>query len=521
MRIAYFGWFLQEGFKELGCEVIPLQFDAAKTLNELVEQTGVEPDVVFIEFFGKTSLPKAFFNCRYKLAGYCIDSSLNEYWLLPLMRLFDFVYVDQLSSASKFQKEGVNAKWLPLCVSKQDFRPAVAKKHLVTFVGRRTPHRVKRQNLLNYLSKQFPINVVQDVSKATMLDIFASSQIVLNENFFSGLTLRFFQVLASGSLLLTERQGYGVAFHFREGKHYIGYSPSDIAGTIAKVERAGEAFAPIALRGQEACREHHASVHRARVVIEDLASGTLPPKLPTPDRKLHEAHGKYCHALRFGGQYDESVRLLSDAATASTALTAPALCVLGSIRLRANHIESGVGCLEASSGAATVDGLKATLKLMLFFADDSRFLKYLFILISLLRQLGMNSKKYFKYISLLTNRQEVSFNVCMLAYELLFDLNINFELGFYKPYEESCPDYALEYAILAFATKKTPESLDAIITCAKKGGIAPEALGYIKEAILAGAASDAQIALSASLAHEYYDFDYAETTLKALKASLA
>ena len=113
MRIAYSGWFLREGFGDIGCEVIPLQLDAAKTLNELVEQTGVEPDVVFIEFFGKTSLPKEFFNCRYKLAAYCIDSSLNEYWLVPLMQLFDFVYVDQLSSVSRFFRDGVQAKWLP------------------------------------------------------------------------------------------------------------------------------------------------------------------------------------------------------------------------------------------------------------------------------------------------------------------------------------------------------------------------------------------------------------------------
>lgn len=521
MRIAYSGWFLREGFGDIGCEVIPLQLDAAKTLNELVEQTGVEPDVVFIEFFGKTTLPKEFFNCRYKLAAYCIDSSLNEYWLVPLLHLFDFVYVDQLSSVSRFQRDGVQAKWLPLCVSKHDFRAVSEKKHLLSFVGRLTPQRVKRQNLINYLSKTFPVNIVQDVSHAAMLDVFASSRIVLNENFFSGLNLRFFQVLASGSVLLTERQGYGVKMHFREGKHYVGYSPGDIVATIKQIERADALFERIAVCGQEECRQRHTSAHRAQAVVADLRAGTLSGRLPMPDRKLHEAQGKYCHALRFGGKFDESVQLFTDAATASNVHMAHSLGFLGSINLRSGHIESGIASLEKSASVATIQGLQATLKLMLLCADDCRFMKYLSNLMVLLAQLKLNSKKYSHYISVLTKRQETYYNVCMLAYEMLSDLKLNFDLGFYKPEGERFPDYAMEYAVLAFAAKKTTASLDAIITCTKKGGIASEALGYIKEAILAGVASDEHIALSASLAYAYYDFLYADTTIKALKTSIA
>lgn len=521
MRIVYSGWFLLEGFKEIGCEVTPFQLDAAKTLNELVERTGVQPDVVFIELFGRTNLPKEFFDCRYPLAAYCIDSSLNEFWHIPLTKLFDFVYVDQLASVSKFRRNGVQATWLPLCAAKSDFRPAADKKHLITFVGRVTPHRIKRTNLIQYIKQNFPINVVHDISRAAMLDVFAASWIVLNENFFSGLNLRFFQALASGALLLTERHGYGVNFHFQEGKHYVGYSPSDVIATIKSIERSRDAHAPIALRGQEECGRRHTSADRARTVLEDMRSGPRRLELSLRARQLHEAQGKYCHALRFGGNYDESVSLLAACADASEDIRSQALGLLGSIHLRSKRTETGVACLEQSATAARVQGLHATLKLMLFFAEEDQFLKHLATLVVLLKRLRLNAKKYFDTISRLKTRQEPTYNTCLLACELLFDLKMNYDLGFYKAEEERYPDYALEYAVLAFATKKTTESLEAIIQCTKKAGIAPEALPYIKEAILAGAASDEQIALSASLAVAYYDFSYAQATIKALKTTIA
>ena len=354
-----------------------------------------------------------------------------------------------------------------------------------------------------------------------MLDVFASSRIVLNENLFSGLNLRFFQALASGSLLLTERHGYGVNFHFLEGKHYSGYSPNDIITTIRTIEQSYDSFINIASCGQEECKTHHTSANRAQTVIEDMTSGPLHRKLSLHEKKLHEAQSKYSHALRFGGNFDESVKLFKDAANAADAIMSHASCVLGSIHLRSNRNDSGVAYLEKSATVATDYGLNATLKLMLFFADDVRFFNCLSALIAILKRLRMNSKKYFKYIRLLKDKKETYYNTSMLAYELFFDLKINYDIGFHKPHREHYPDYAMEYAVLAFTTKKSIESLDAIIKCTKKSRIAPEALGYIKEAILDGAASDAQIALSASLAIEYYDYAYADTTIKALKTTIA
>ena len=168
MRIACCSWLLREGFEQAGCEVVPFQLDAARTLDAQIEALGIRPDVIFLQIFGKTPLPKAIFQTQYKLAAYCIDSPLNAYWLLPLAELFDFVYVDQLTSVYKFRRKGIPAKWLPLCVSESDFRKPTEKHYFVSFVGSLTPYRTKRKNLLALLEKHFPLHIVQGVSRVAM-----------------------------------------------------------------------------------------------------------------------------------------------------------------------------------------------------------------------------------------------------------------------------------------------------------------------------------------------------------------
>ena len=557
MRILHSGSFLREGFASIGCDVVPFRLDPARTLDEQIEEQGVAPDLVFIELFGETALPRDISASRHRLAAYCIDAPINEFWLIPLARVFDHVYVDQLSSVPRFRAGGVDARWLPLCANEGDFRAPAEKRHLISFVGRVTPHRTKRGNLLRHLREHFPVNVVQDVSTAGMLDVFAASHMVLNENFFSGLNLRFFHALASGSLLLTERRGYGVARHFREGRHYLGYSPGDVVSVIRSVQEGRKDAARIAARGQEECARRHTSAHRARDVLRDMAeSGAGRAAGPRAGgmlrtRRLDEAEAKYHHALRFGGHFDESVAFLeqvtNDAATLDTGNTGNkgdrgsgngsgcpigadgdtmrAADLLGSIRLRQGRTEAGVALLERVAAAAVehevAPGLTALLKLLLLFAEDDRRLACLGRLTTTLLRAGRIRKRYLPYLNALKDGREPRYNCCMRACEILRDTGRNYHLDFFRQEPERFPDYALDYALLAFAAKPTGEALDAIIRCTAKAGIGPEALPFIRQATLAGTASDAHIALSASLALEYYDFSFAKMAVRALKKTLA
>ena len=357
-------------------------------------------------------------------------------------------------------------------------------------------------------------------NQGIMQDIFAASHVVLNENFFSGLNWRFFQALASGSLLLSERGGSGVSRFFREGEHYLGYAPDDLLATLGHLYDHPDACNAIAARGQDLCRREHTSRSRVQTVLEDLATGQMRPRPPLPVRQYGEAYGKYCHAVRFGGAFEESVRLLRALAQDRGAIGPRASCRLGDIALRLGKREESIVALEYGSTLVDADGLRANLKLLLLTLEDGRFYRYLARLLAMLKEMGLLQQKYGVYIDRLKNKENMLYTCYLLGCELLFAVQENFALGFEKPFEDKYPDYALEYARCAFGIKKTEKSLDLLLQCITAAGIAPEALGSLKEAIVAGVASDAQVARSVALAVAYYDFAYAQTAVSALKKTL-
>lgn len=519
LRILHSGWFLREGFQALGCEVAAFKPDARRTLDEQVEATGFCPDVVFLELFGgQTRLPKAMHASRHRLAAYCVDSPLNEYWLIPLLRLFDHAYVDQLASVPRFQAQGVPAAWLPLCVNQGHFRePSAAPAHFLTFVGRTSEFRTKRKNLLAHIAARHPVHLAQNLSTEQMLDLFANSRAVLNENFFSGLNLRFLHTLASGALLLTERGGHGVDRHFTDGAHFLSFDHVDVLDVLDRVRSAPDGFRDVARAGQALCRARHTSAARAAVVLKDLLGPAPRERLSDAERGLAEAQAKYCRALRFGGNYGESVRLLRRAAQDPDVLPSQALDLLGAMALRSGKTAEGLELLAQSATCSTAAGLDATLKLLAVAKTPEQARPWLARATGILHSLGLDHGRHAARMARVSAGQDLRYQACLLGCEILMDLGRVFDPGFVKPEPERFPDSALEYALLAFEEQKTPESLDAVVRCAAAAGLAAEALPYINAAILEGVALDRHVALAASLALEYYDFGYAEAVVRSLQ----
>ncbi len=522
MQILYSGWFLKEGFQGAGCDLVTLQLSQERTLNEAIQETGVSPDFVFIELFGPSCIPNEIYQCEYPLILYCIDSSINEFWLKPLAQCFDMVFVDQVSSVQTLQQCGVDVHWLPLCASESDFRQTASKKHFITFVGRTDEQRLKRQNLLDSISERFELNIVEGISKDTMLDLFSESHVVLNENFFPGLNLRFFQALASGSLLLSESKSQGVRKYFQAGTHYVAYSPANIIELLEKIQANPSQFQAIARQGQELCRNQHLSFHRAQSVLQYVQNLSKISKVRKKEHydelQLYEAIAKYHHGCRFGGNITQSLNILKQTQKTSKQF-ALAQNLLGSAYITfAGQTEQGSYHLQLSSETDTEYSIISLLQLMYLYADSNTSVYFLEKLFPKIAHCDVSA--YNKYVNLILEHKETKYNICLLACKILYDMNRIFDLGYAKSNKDFLPEYAWEYAYRAYETKKSSESLGYVIDCAKKIGMPAETLHFIKDAIGNNIASDEQILLSIHLAHEYYDFSSSRDIVKAFKKAL-
>lgn len=515
MRIACNGSFLVEGLLEAGHEVLPLPAGDGE-INDFIAGLGQTPDLVLLEVWPSRPLPAGLAACPHRLAAWCIDGPLNEYWTADAARLFDDVFVDQASTAGRFQRMGLKNVWLPLCALEQYFRPPAQKKHDIVFVGTLSPWRLKRANLLTLLKRHFAVHVCQDVSTAAMLDLFAASRLVLNENLFDGLTLRVFQGLASGSALLTEK-GRGMGAFFKNGRDLVTYTPRTLITTVEAALASPERLEEIGRTGQENCRRHHTSLARAREFLKAIETDAARnPRLSLARRRLCEARARVRLTRRLGGSLSPVVATLRDLAANAPEAAAGAALELGDIEARSSRPAAAVPWYEAalSRGESELKAL-ADIKLSAL----------------RLRQGDVEAAR----LHLLKARLELpgarpagqdvrlpGADPARLYFQmglLLAELGLWASVGFLRGEPELAPDTALDALLLSWQERPTPECLDHMLACAGRCGVEEEMLGCCLEGIRHGALTDRQIARAAELAERYYNPDMARTILSGMRAA--
>lgn len=516
MRILYRGRFFAEGLRRQGHEVVGLKLQRDRRLDELIESSCPDPDLVLVEFFGDTPLPLAMHASRHRLAAYCIDSCINEFWQGPLAALFDHVFVDQLSSVRGLARRGIRSSWLPLCVSEKEFREPRPEEHFLSFVGRVNEFRAKRRNLLKLLSSHFPVNVAQGKNIDEMQDIHAASRVVLNENFFSGLTLRVFQGLASGALVLTERGGTGVDEYFSEGEHLACYGPEDVLDVLGEIRRDPGKWLEVAAAGQRECRLNHTSETRARQMIEALESGKAEnPRLGPRERKLAEAEAKYAFSRRFGGAYRESVEMLSRLAAQPTGPGREAAHLLGAVLARrGDHAAAREQLGRAVTGR---EGFHPACKLAMTFVYEENFEAAVSVLLKALKLLPQSYRDFRGRLLQALKEENPGPALFRVMAGIYLKLGRAFEPGCLKQAPETFPDYALEFALSAWEREPCAEALDLLIACARRAGVEAEIVPQLREAILLGLAEEEQVAYTAEVAKRTYDGELAEVIASALE----
>ena len=173
------------------------------SLEEALASAGFEPDLIVVELFGPRWFLRGLESRPYPLVARVYDSAPNHFWLRYYLRLFDRVFVDFERSTDRLAACGIEAHWLPYAVDPADFVcPAPANKYFdIGFVGV-TRDRVRRQAMLNWLSREFEVAVAggsdapERASRRDTAELYARSRIVVNECLYDGLNFRVFEALA-------------------------------------------------------------------------------------------------------------------------------------------------------------------------------------------------------------------------------------------------------------------------------------------------------------------------------------
>lgn len=188
-------------------------------------------------------------------AGYFIDVHQENRHRLAYARYVDHVFVAQKDYTKVFQDlPHPSVTWLPLgCEPAVHFVPGQQRIYDVGFVGKFANPGSERYETLKFVLAQFDTN---DVSRfytpGEMGLTYSRSKIVFNRSINGDLNMRFFEALASGALLVTDRIANGMEACGRDGVHYVTYGSKEEAVDVIRYYLTHPAAREtIAQKGQE------------------------------------------------------------------------------------------------------------------------------------------------------------------------------------------------------------------------------------------------------------------------------
>ncbi len=210
-------------------------------------------------------------------ACYLIDSHLNLDWHVRWAQQFDHVFIAQREYLQAFRDAGNRSvHWLPLGCDPEIHRQSTRiKQYDIGFVGSLNTDR--RVSLLNTIERSFRV-VYERCFWTDMADFFAKSRIVFNNAIRNDLNMRLFEVLSTGTFLLTDlaaNSGQEELFHDKEELGM--YTDSGILDAVSYYMHHEEERERIAARGRAVVHAAHTYAHR----LEDLLAVSLGGKPDT------------------------------------------------------------------------------------------------------------------------------------------------------------------------------------------------------------------------------------------------
>lgn len=208
---------------------------------------------------------------------YLIDSHHSLPAHLEWAQNFDIVFIAQREYLADFRKLGIRAHWLPLgCDPDVHCRTGAEKKFPIGFEGG-ISEGSRRESLLAELSSQIPVNY----DKCFWEDrarLFSESKIIFNSSAQNDLNMRNFEVMSSGTLVLTDMtKNSGQDELFIAGEDYAVYSDSNIIDVARFYLENDGLREKIAARSRRMVHNAHTIAHR----VDDLLAVVLDGKEDT------------------------------------------------------------------------------------------------------------------------------------------------------------------------------------------------------------------------------------------------
>lgn len=196
---------------------------------------------------------------------------------LEIAKKADFVFVAQKRGLEQMVKDGVkNPIWLPHAVEPQAYPKfdLLSKKYDVCFVGH--VNSKNRQDALDRLFKEFPNFYYGQKLFDEAARKYAESKICFNISMADDLIMRVFEVMGTGSFLLTNWVPTIEEF-FEDGKHLVLYKSLDEMVDKAKYYlEHDEERERIAQAGYEEVMKKHTIQNRVNVILKTFLESRKP-----------------------------------------------------------------------------------------------------------------------------------------------------------------------------------------------------------------------------------------------------
>ncbi len=250
-----------------------LACDSRVDVLRLIAKCSSKPDtVVFVEANSRSRFfPEGLLKTAVPTAFWAVDNHLNYRWHKEYSNQFDVTFFAQKDYVRAAHRYGAaNVQWLPLAADAEyhhiEPRP---NKYVVSFVGNISRGRRK---FFDSIDRDIPLNIVTGVYEEEMAQVLADSKIGLNVSTREDLNMRFFEVLASGALLVTQKIRAGMNELFEEGTHFVTHRVTNVSSILKYYLENEPLRARIARCGRELCLSHHTYKHRCDRLLEVVLS---------------------------------------------------------------------------------------------------------------------------------------------------------------------------------------------------------------------------------------------------------